>query len=92
MPIMNTQASGVSRGGLSSTLTATTGAYSPVAASDISQTNEDAPAAEACLLSRFQVAWASAAMRIRARAVALTGGGSRSGLRDRLTVPPGMAD
>ena len=70
---MNTQSSGVSRGGLSSTLAATTGAYSTVAASDISQTNEDAPAAEACLLNRFQVAWATAATRIRARAVALTG-------------------
>ena len=69
---MNTQSSGVNRGGLSSRLTATTGAYSPVATSDISQTNEDAPAAEACLLNRFQVAWASAATRMRARAVALT--------------------
>jgi hypothetical protein len=73
VPIMNTQSSGVSRGGLSTRLTATTGAYSAVAARDMSQTNEDAPATEACLVNRFQVAWASAATRMRARAVALTG-------------------
>ena len=71
MPIMNTQSSGVSRGGLSSTLTATTGAYSPVAVRDISHTNDEAPAAEACLLNRFQVACARAAARMRARAVTL---------------------
>src|ERR1700693_3232162 len=70
---MNTQSSPVSRGGLSSTLAATTGGYSTVAVRDISQTNEDAPAAEACLLNRFQVAWAAAATRMRATAVALTG-------------------
>ena len=73
MPVMNTQSRRVSRGGLSSTLAATTGAYSPVAVSDMSQTKDEAPAAEACLLNRFQVAWATAATRMRATAVALTG-------------------
>src|SRR5450755_1586611 len=89
---MNAQSRGVSRGGLSSTLTATTGAYSPVAASDMSQTKEEAPAAEACLLSRFQVAWATAATRIRARAVALTGAAPGPGPGSRLTGAPGVGN
>ena len=92
MPVMNTQSSPVSRGGLSSTLAATTGAYSTVAVRDISQTNEDAPAAEACLLNRFQVAWATAATRMRARAVALTGAAPGPGPGNPLTVPQGMAN
>ena len=86
---MNTQPSAVSRGGLSSTLTTTTGAYSTVAARDISQTNEVAPAAEACLLNRFQVACATAATRMRVRAVALTG---RLQVRAPGRAGPGMAN
>ena len=70
---MNTQHRPVSLGGSISTAMSTTGAYSAVAVSDISQTNEDAPVTEACLLNRFQVACATAATRIRASAVALTG-------------------
>ena len=92
MPAMNTQSRRVSRGGLSSTLTATTGAYSPVAASDMSQTKEEAPAAAACLLNRFQVAWARAATRMRARAVALTGAAPGPGPGSRRAAAQGMAN
>ena len=92
MPTMNTQSRRVSRGGLSSTLTATTGAYSAVAASDMSQTKEEAPATEACLLNRFQVAWATAATRMRARAVALTGAAPGPGPGSRRAGSPGMAN
>jgi hypothetical protein len=41
-----------------------------VAAADISQTKLAAPAADACLVNRFQLACAIAAMKIRMRAVA----------------------
>ena len=67
---MKTQASAVSRGGLAITLTMTTGRYTTVATLDISQTKQAAPAADACLLNRFQLACATAATKIKARAVA----------------------
>src|SRR5512135_3716186 len=76
---MNSQHRPVSLGGSTAAAISTTGAYAAEAASAISQTNEDAPATEACLLNRFQVACATAATRIKARAVALTGSAPRSG-------------
>ena len=70
MPIRNSQERAVSCGGLMIRLTATTGAYSTAAAADMSQTKRAAPATDACLLSRFQLACATAATPISARAVA----------------------
>ena len=51
----------------------TTGAYSAVPAADISQMKETAPVTDACLLNRFQLACAMAAMRMRAMAVGFSG-------------------
>jgi len=70
VPIRNSHERAVSCGGLVIRLTASTGAYSTVAAADMSQTYRAAPVSAACLLNRFQLAWATAATRMRARAVA----------------------
>jgi hypothetical protein len=67
---MKTQHNAVSRGGLAITLAATTGRYATVATADISHTKLAGPAADACLLNRFQLACAMAATKIRVRALA----------------------
>src|ERR1017187_1689340 len=84
---MKTQHSAVSRGGLASTLAATTGRYATVATADISQTKLADPAADACLLNRFQLACAMAATKIRARAVAFTERLQVRALRARRSEP-----
>ena len=67
---MKTQASAVRCGGLAITLAASTGRYTTMATADISQTKQAAPASDACLVNRFQLACAMAATRIRMRAAA----------------------
>jgi hypothetical protein len=51
----------------------TTGAYRQLAATASSQTKLAAPTVAACLLNKFQLAWAIAATSTRARAAVLTG-------------------
>src|SRR4029077_5957464 len=72
------------------------------AAADMSQTKQAVPASDACLLNRFQLAWATAATRIRGRAVAFSqrllrasgrrsrpgGGPAPPAVRGRSFIPP----
>src|SRR5438067_9558699 len=73
VPARNTAGRPDSRGWLTAVMTAATGAYRTAPAVKKSQTKHTAPAAAACLLNRFQLACAMAAMRVRTIAVGLTG-------------------
>src|SRR5512146_548214 len=73
---MNTQPSAVRCSQPPAHAMAITGMYSRVAAVAASQMKEIAPVCAACLLNRFQLACATAAIRMSVIAVALTDGGS----------------
>src|SRR5579875_2696844 len=73
VPARKTRGRPASRGRASTQTIAVTGAYAAAPTVKNSQTKHTAPAEAACLLNMFQQAWATAATRIRAIAVGLTG-------------------
>ena len=87
VPARNTAGRPDSRGWLTASTTPVSGAYRTAPAVKNSQTKHTAPAEAACLLNRFQLACAMAAIRIRVIAEGLTGrllrGQALAGMPDR---------